>query len=179
MNNEGLAWGSNYLLTASHAKTSGTNRILTPNANVALLNTASLHRGTSPESRAPSGICTGATAGPRSRKVQGRGCEPQNKNKWNKLAQAIQPKASNLITEITKSLFSTPQQINKHAHHIKNNTLYSILIWREIKKTSINELLLADRFSYMNYGPWKMLNTPVGSEKEEDLHRRFFLQLIK
>lgn len=54
----------------SHAKTGGTNHTLTPKANVTLLNMASLHYGTNPESRAHSGICTGAAAGPRSQKVK-------------------------------------------------------------------------------------------------------------
>jgi len=43
MNSKILARGSNFLLNVSHAKTGGTNRILTPNANVTLLNTASVH----------------------------------------------------------------------------------------------------------------------------------------
>lgn len=55
----------------SHAKTSGTNHILTPNANVTLLNMASLHYGTDPESVAHCGICTGAAAGSYSQKVEG------------------------------------------------------------------------------------------------------------
>lgn len=67
----------------SHAKTSGTNHTLTPKANVTLLNMASLHYGTNPESRAHSGICTGAAAGPRSQKVKEWGCELQNENNYN------------------------------------------------------------------------------------------------
>lgn len=74
----------------SHAKTSGTNHILTPNANVTLLNMASLHYGTDPESVAHCGICTGAAAGSYSQKVEGWGCELQNENHYNKPAEGIQ-----------------------------------------------------------------------------------------
>lgn len=57
-------------------------------------------------------------------------------------------------------LFYITAKKNEYIHYVKN-TLYSILIQGERKKMGTNKQLLVDRFSYMNYELWKMLDMPT------------------